>query len=497
MCSSPSSCSQLDQRLEPVLRDRQLGERPAEHDRDPVLAVALELGLRGSRSRSAVPQPSLTRSTDSPGDLDQPVDLGDRQAAVEHVGDAPAGGAWRSDPGGRAVRHADAAGLEALWCSPGPRRRVTTTLAVHGVGRRARHRLRARIDRLHRRRPELQRRGDGTRVLLEPGHVGDDRRRVRLVGGVRGRALLVAVPRASLGEPCARPVVAVPFSTATVTEAGLNAGRRTAVRERSVAGTRCRRWREELEPPAAGDDQQHDDDAGNASSAPSAIAEAAAACRDPDRRRRGRRGGPPRGRRARADLDGGGPALRRADRPGAATLDAARRRRRRRAAAAGATWRAEPFAPAAPPSPAAARPRRGVGGRAVRATATGARSLRATPRARTPAISSVGGSAGRDAGAGGARGSRASPLRARARRRPPARPGPIARAAIGPGERTAPRSAAWRGRARGVAGWARAQLRQPRLELLDPRWPPHRPARAAVRSRAPARNTAASGSPAR
>ena len=77
-----------DQLVDAALRDRELGQRAAEHDGDPVVAVARELGWRLSVT-SAVPQPSLTRSTALAGDLDEAVDLGDREAAVEHVRDAP------------------------------------------------------------------------------------------------------------------------------------------------------------------------------------------------------------------------------------------------------------------------------------------------------------------------------------------------------------------------------------------------------------------------
>ena len=44
-----------DQALDPALADRDLGERAAEHDRDPVRGVALELGLAGWRSPAPCP----------------------------------------------------------------------------------------------------------------------------------------------------------------------------------------------------------------------------------------------------------------------------------------------------------------------------------------------------------------------------------------------------------------------------------------------------------
>ena len=53
------------QLLDPALADGDLGERPAEHDGDPVLGVAGELRLRLPVT-SDVPQPSLTMSTLSP-----------------------------------------------------------------------------------------------------------------------------------------------------------------------------------------------------------------------------------------------------------------------------------------------------------------------------------------------------------------------------------------------------------------------------------------------
>ena len=86
-CCEAQLLGPVDQLVEPVAGDRQLGQRAAEHHRDPVRPVALELGLEvAGRQRGA---PAELDDVDRvAGDLDQAVDLGHRQALVEHVGDA-------------------------------------------------------------------------------------------------------------------------------------------------------------------------------------------------------------------------------------------------------------------------------------------------------------------------------------------------------------------------------------------------------------------------
>ena len=73
--------------VDPALADRHLGQRAAEHHRDAVRRVALELGLQVLRGQRGAPA-ELDDVDELAGDLDQAVDLGDRQAAVEDVGDA-------------------------------------------------------------------------------------------------------------------------------------------------------------------------------------------------------------------------------------------------------------------------------------------------------------------------------------------------------------------------------------------------------------------------
>ena len=68
-----------DEALDAPLADRDLGERAAEHDRDPGVGVALELRLQvGAHERR--PPAELDEVDDPAGDLEQAVDLGDRHA---------------------------------------------------------------------------------------------------------------------------------------------------------------------------------------------------------------------------------------------------------------------------------------------------------------------------------------------------------------------------------------------------------------------------------
>ena len=83
----PQLVQPRDEPVQPVLGDRQLGERPAEHDRDPVLAITRELGLQVPGGHGGPPS-ELDEVDVVAGHLHQPVDLGDRQAAVEHMSDA-------------------------------------------------------------------------------------------------------------------------------------------------------------------------------------------------------------------------------------------------------------------------------------------------------------------------------------------------------------------------------------------------------------------------
>ncbi len=85
--AQPELAQPGDEPLDPALADRDLGQRAAEHDRDAARGVALELGLQiGGDERRA---PAELDDVDAvAGDLEQPVDLGHRQAPVDHVGDA-------------------------------------------------------------------------------------------------------------------------------------------------------------------------------------------------------------------------------------------------------------------------------------------------------------------------------------------------------------------------------------------------------------------------
>ena len=89
----------------------------------PCVGVALELGLRLAVT-SAVPQPSLTMSTLLAGDLEQAVDLGDRQAAVDHVGDAMLARL------GRALRDVEKAGYGLVRGVALSAPTITTTLRL-------------------------------------------------------------------------------------------------------------------------------------------------------------------------------------------------------------------------------------------------------------------------------------------------------------------------------------------------------------------------------
>jgi hypothetical protein len=77
----------VDERLDPALPDRGLGERSADDDGNPVMAVALELGEQVRRRDRRAPA-ELDDVDAATGDLDEAVYLGQRQATVEHVRDA-------------------------------------------------------------------------------------------------------------------------------------------------------------------------------------------------------------------------------------------------------------------------------------------------------------------------------------------------------------------------------------------------------------------------
>ena len=216
-CVSSSSRSQATSCSTLLLRDRQLGERAAEHDGDPVGAVAGELGVEvlGDDRR---PPAELDEVDRGAGDLDQALDLGDRQAAVEHVRDPPLArlrAALREvEEGGR---HGVGAGGGTVrrYCRSAPT--VTTTVAVQAGALRA-GRLGVRVDRLDRVGRDVQRLRHLLRLGLVTAEVGDDRHRAPLVGGVRDRALHEAVGRRASTRRCSRaPASVVPLSTATVT----------------------------------------------------------------------------------------------------------------------------------------------------------------------------------------------------------------------------------------------------------------------------------------
>ena len=83
----PELAQPRDQAIDATLADRELGERPAEHHGDAVVGVARELGLEvGAHERRAPAE--LDDVDDLPGDLEQPVDVGERHPAIDHVGDA-------------------------------------------------------------------------------------------------------------------------------------------------------------------------------------------------------------------------------------------------------------------------------------------------------------------------------------------------------------------------------------------------------------------------
>ena len=76
-----------DEAVEAVLGDGQLGQRPAEHDVDPVLAVAGQLGVEvaGGHRRSPAELDHVDVLT---GHLGQAIDARHREPAVEHMGDS-------------------------------------------------------------------------------------------------------------------------------------------------------------------------------------------------------------------------------------------------------------------------------------------------------------------------------------------------------------------------------------------------------------------------
>ena len=76
------------QALHPTLADRELGQRAAEHDGDPVGRVAIELGAQVGRDQRRAPA-QLDDVDAAARDLEQVVDLGHRQAPIDHVRQPP------------------------------------------------------------------------------------------------------------------------------------------------------------------------------------------------------------------------------------------------------------------------------------------------------------------------------------------------------------------------------------------------------------------------
>ena len=360
---------------------------------------------------------------------------------------------------------------------------MTTTLTVHG-GAAGRRPLGAESIGCTE-RPSLSDGGDvPARRVFGPGRYGDDGRRLRLVGGVGDGALLVAGGRRAWLRHVRRRarLVAVPFSTATVTVAGSNVagrgpvaargafvvGRRGAwlalarrsmvtIRSTSDAATTAAR-----RAAARADDRERPrDGAGDLRGAP-----------EPGAPRRARTGPPRhgawRGPAASADATtrlGGAAARSAAAPPAVAGRGAARRRRRR-------------YGAAASDAVAAARAA-GRGGAPRWPASTADASTEAGGRRR----------GARARGAGSGRESAASRRPAPARRRPRARAGGEAPRAGAQRRRAPAHGGAVRGRrARGSAATDRdlgrqrsrpaRTARQPRLELLHAAGRPRRPGRA-------------------
>ena len=75
------------QPVDPALADRELGQRAAEHDRNAVRRIALELRPQVRADERRAPA-ELHDVDDLAGDLEHAVDLGDREASVDHMRDA-------------------------------------------------------------------------------------------------------------------------------------------------------------------------------------------------------------------------------------------------------------------------------------------------------------------------------------------------------------------------------------------------------------------------
>src|ERR1700740_1409760 len=74
--------------VDAVLADRELGQRPPEHDRDPVRRIARELRREVRADERRAPA-ELDDVHARARDLEQAIDLGDRQAAIDHVRQPP------------------------------------------------------------------------------------------------------------------------------------------------------------------------------------------------------------------------------------------------------------------------------------------------------------------------------------------------------------------------------------------------------------------------
>ena len=186
---------------------------PPQHDRDAVRAVALELRLEVAGGQRGAPA-ELDEVDGVAGDLDHPVDLGDRQPAVEHVRDALLARLGAPVRGGRGspaiVRGGDATAFGRRPRSRRPRRRGRRW---PGCWRRAASRFALEV---------LRCRATSSAAACWPGAYWT------VVSARCWSAALVTWPRAKppplelVGRPGRRgPATVVPLSTATVTSARL------------------------------------------------------------------------------------------------------------------------------------------------------------------------------------------------------------------------------------------------------------------------------------
>src|ERR1700751_5257006 len=127
--AQPELAQPRDEAVDAVLADRELGQRPPEHDRDPVRRVALEL-RREVRADERRPPAELDDVDPRTRALEQAVDLGGRQAAIDHVRQPPLARLGRALGDVEEAAYGD---VDAL-----SRPTITTTGAEPGRGRTAR-----------------------------------------------------------------------------------------------------------------------------------------------------------------------------------------------------------------------------------------------------------------------------------------------------------------------------------------------------------------------